>query len=547
MRMNSIFRAFPLVFIICFLITDVTAQYISGVTIPDNSVNLKSDSSDLSVKYANSITAKDLFNHLNILASDEFEGRETGTQGMELAADYIAMQFKSMGLPPVGSENGYFQDVYFNRTSWNENTLEINGNSYRHLWDYVGYATLNDDMPVFESDEVLYLGYGIDDPNYSDYKGKDVNGKVIMINKGEPFSADSISYVSGTRNSSDWSKSVWKKLETARAKGVNMVLIIEDNLKGFLNNNRRFLVSPSLRLGRGDEERDRFASHLYISTTMARDIIGEQDKKLKRWRKINTKKGKSKALGFKTKLNGTFKRNVELIEGYNVLGYIEGTDKKDELVVVSAHYDHLGKRAKDIYNGADDNGSGTSSVLEIAEALSLAKKAGKGPRRSVLCLLVTGEEKGLLGSEYYSENPIYPLDKTVVNVNVDMIGRTDKKYGTNANYIYVIGSDRLSTDLHYLNEKVNQDYSGLTLDYKYNSEKDPNRYYFRSDHYNFAKKGIPAIFFFSGVHEDYHRITDTVDKIMFDKTEKVSRHIFHLIWELANKDEAISLRDDLEK
>lgn len=545
--MNLIFRALSIICIIGFSGKETAAQYISGVTIPDSSVTLNADSSDLSVKYANTITARDLFNHLNILASDEFEGRETGTQGMELAADYIAMQFKSMGLPAVGSENGYFQDVFFNRTSWNENTLEINGNTYRHLWDYVGYATLNDDMPDFESDEVLYLGYGIDDPNYSDYKGKNVSGRVIMINKGEPYSADSISYVSGTRTPSDWSRSIWPKLETAKANGVRMVLIIEDNLKGFLSNNRRFLVSPSLRLGRGDEEKDRFASHLYISTKMARDIIGEQDNKLKKWRKINTKKGKSKSLGLQAKLNGSFKRNVDLVEGYNVLGYIEGTDKKDELVVVSAHYDHLGKRAKDIYNGADDNGSGTSSVLEIAEALSKAKNDGKGPRRSVLCLLVTGEEKGLLGSEYYSENPIYPLDKTMVNVNVDMIGRTDKKYNTNTNYIYVIGSDRLSTDLHYLNEQVNQDYSGLTLDYKYNSEKDPNRYYFRSDHYNFAKKGIPAIFFFSGVHEDYHRITDTVDKIMFDKTEKVSRHIFHLIWELANKDEAIRLRDDLEK
>lgn len=545
--MNLIFRALFIICIIGFSGKETAAQYISGVTIPDSSVTLNADSSDLSVKYANTITARDLFNHLNILASDEFEGRETGTQGMELAADYIAMQFKSMGLPAVGSENGYFQDVFFNRTSWNENTLEINGNTYRHLWDYVGYATLNDDMPDFESDEVLYLGYGIDDPNYSDYKGKNVSGRVIMINKGEPYSADSISYVSGTRTPSDWSRSIWPKLETAKANGVRMVLIIEDNLKGFLSNNRRFLVSPSLRLGRGDEEKDRFASHLYISTKMARDIIGEQDNKLKKWRKINTKKGKSKSLGLQAKLNGSFKRNVDLVEGYNVLGYIEGTDKKDELVVVSAHYDHLGKRAKDIYNGADDNGSGTSSVLEIAEALSKAKNDGKGPRRSVLCLLVTGEEKGLLGSEYYSENPIYPLDKTMVNVNVDMIGRTDKKYNTNTNYIYVIGSDRLSTDLHYLNEQVNQDYSGLTLDYKYNSEKDPNRYYFRSDHYNFAKKGIPAIFFFSGVHEDYHRITDTVDKIMFDKTEKVSRHIFHLIWELANKDEAIRLRDDLEK
>ena len=194
---------------------------------------------------------------------------------------------------------------------------------------------------------------------------------------------------------------------------------------------------------------------------------------------------------------------------------------------------------RDRYNGADDNGSGTSSVLEMAEAFSMAKELGAGPRRSVLCLMVTGEEKGLLGSEYYSENPIFPIASTVANVNIDMVGRVDEKYKDNPNYIYVIGSDRLSSDLHVINESVNQKYSQITLDYQYNDENDPNRYYFRSDHYNFARKGIPAIFFFNGTHEDYHRITDTVDKINFEKMEKVSRHFFHTAWELANRDERI--------
>ena len=208
-------------------------------------------------------------------------------------------------------------------------------------------------------------------------------------------------------------------------------------------------------------------------------------------------------------------------------------------MVISAHYDHLGKTGNDIYNGADDNGSGTTTVLEMAQAFALAKDMGVGPRRSVLCLLVTGEEKGLLGSEFYSENPLFSIENTVVNVNIDMVGRVDKKYENNPNYIYVIGSDRLSTDLHKINEDINQKYSHITMDYQYNSEKDPNRYYYRSDHYNFARKGIPAIFFFNGTHEDYHRITDTVDKINFDKMEKVGRHFFHTAWELANREERI--------
>lgn len=522
-------------------------QYISGVTYPDTGKPVERDTNDISVQYASTITPEELFSHLSILASDDFEGRETGTEGSEMAAEYIAMQFRGMGLPAVGDDDTYFQDVFFNRTSWKENTLSINGKSFRHLWDYVSFATMNDNMPEFTAEELVFMGYGIDDEKYSDYRGRDVRGKVVMINKGEPFNSDSISYITNTSEASDWSRNIWKKLMVAHAHGARMVLVIEDKLKAFLAENRRFLVSPSLQLGKGETGERRFANHMYISTTMAKEIISGQEKKIKRWRKKNTKKGKTGPVKLKAKLEGKFVRDVDLLSGYNVLGYIEGSDKKDELIVVSAHYDHLGKRGKDIYNGADDNGTGTSTVIEIAEALTEARRNGDGPRRSVLCLLVTGEEKGLLGSEYYAENPVFPLEQTVADVNVDMIGRTDEKYRDSSNYIYVIGSDRLSTELHYINENINQKYSGLTLDYKYNSEDDPNRYYYRSDHYNFAQKGIPAIFFFSGVHEDYHRTTDTVDKIMFDKTAKVGQHIFHLVWELANRDARISLRTDLKE
>jgi Zn-dependent M28 family amino/carboxypeptidase len=237
------------------------------------------------------------------------------------------------------------------------------------------------------------------------------------------------------------------------------------------------------------------------------------------------------------------KKNTRQLVGSNVLGFIEGSDPrlKDEVVVVSAHYDHLGKRGNSIYHGADDNGSGTSTVMEIAQAFALAKQQGQGPRRSVLCLLVSGEEKGLLGSEYYAEHPIFPLEKTVANVNVDMIGRTDKKHDDNPNYIYVIGSNRLSTELHEINEAANAKYANLELDYTFNAKNDPNRFYYRSDHYNFAKKGIPAIFYFSGTHKDYHQPSDTVDKIMFDKMEKIGHLIFYTSWELANRDERIKV------
>ncbi len=538
---------YKLILLVLVGITELSyGQYVSSVTIPDASTSVIKDSTDASYNIAESITSEDLYKHLSIIASDEYEGRETGTKGNEMAATYIANHFKTLGLPPIGAKGNYYQEVAFNRTQWKENSVAINNKDYRHLWDYLSFASMTEDMTFFP-EEVLFLGYGIDDPKYSDYKGKNVEGKVIMINNGEPYNQDSISYVTGAKTPSAWSENPNRKLELANAKGAKLVLIIENDIKKFLGENRKFLMSPGLELGDG-QSLNPYASHMYISTTMAKEIIGNNAKKIKKWRKKNTKKGKSKKVKLKPELKITLDRDIDVLSGYNVLGYLEGSDKKEELVVVSAHYDHLGKRGQDIFNGADDNGSGTSTVLELAQAMVKAKAEGNGPRRSILFLLVTGEEKGLLGSEYYSEFPLFPLENTVANVNIDMVGRSDKKYANDPNYIYVIGSDRLSTDLHKINEEQNQKYSQITLDYKYNDAKDPNRYYFRSDHYNFAKKGIPAIFFFSGVHEDYHRTSDTVEKIQFDKMEKVGKHFLHVIWELANREERIVvdglLKDD---
>ena len=228
------------------------------------------------------------------------------------------------------------------------------------------------------------------------------------------------------------------------------------------------------------------------------------------------------------------------IKGENVLGFIEGTDLKEELIIITAHYDHLGKHEEKVYNGADDDGSGTVATLEIAEAFMLAKKEGNGPRRSVLIMPVSGEEKGLLGSKYYTDHPIYPLENTVANLNIDMIGRIDD-WHENGDYVYLIGADMLSQELHDISEQINDQYVGLELDYTFNAEDDPNRYYYRSDHYNFAKNNIPVIFYFNGVHEDYHKVTDTVEKIDFNKTQTITRLVFLTAWELANRDERIQL------
>ncbi len=224
-----------------------------------------------------------------------------------------------------------------------------------------------------------------------------------------------------------------------------------------------------------------------------------------------------------------------LPDSENIWVFIEGSDKKDEVLVISSHYDHVGMKNGEIYNGADDNGSGTTALLEMARAFVQAKNEGQTPRRSILFLHVTAEEYGLHGSRYYTNNPIVPLENTIANINIDMIGRRGKGKETNDNYVYVIGSDRLSTDLHFLSESANK-VVGLELDYKYNDLNDPNRFYYRSDHYNFAKKGIPAIFYFDGVHDDYHKPSDTPDKIDFPLYTKRVKLAFATAWKLANAD-----------
>ena len=223
--------------------------------------------------------------------------------------------------------------------------------------------------------------------------------------------------------------------------------------------------------------------------------------------------------------------------GENVLGFIPGVT--DEIIVISAHYDHIGYDRGEICNGADDDGSGTSSLLSISKAFQKAFDEGIKPQRGILFLAVSGEEKGLFGSQFYTENPAFPLSKTIADLNIDMVGRQDTIQQDN-NYIYLIGSDRISKELHTINEQVNKKHVGFKLDYTYNAKDDPNNFYQRSDHYNFAKNNIPVIFYFGGLHEDYHQPTDDFEKIDFLKLERVSRFVFLTAWELAYRKKTLS-------
>ena len=493
--------------------------------------------------FAETINAKDLYGYELVLTSDSLEGRETGTVGNFKAAQFIASHFEKLGLPKVGKDNSYFQRIVYTNDGWNNIGISINDHSYRHQFNFYALPYLNPAIAdkKIEASEVVFMGYGIDDKRYSDYKKANVKGKVILINMGEPLKKDSISLISQSKTSSEW-VSIEKKLATAFEKGVKAVLFIDPKLADNIQANRR-MFSRNIT---GDVvlPDNKYANSVFISPDMAKEIIGKNTEGFAKAR-AKCDAGKPRSINLPCQLMIKMDKFFKQLIGNNVMGFIEGSDPvlKDEIIIVSAHYDHLGMRGDQIYHGADDDGSGTSGVLAIAQALSEAKKQGHGPRRSVLCMLVTGEEKGLLGSKYYVTYPVFPLDKTVADVNIDMIGRVDEKYekAGNPNYIYIIGADKLSQDLHEVNEKMNDTYSKLTLDYTYNDENDPNRYYYRSDHYNFAEKGIPAIFYFNGTHADYHRPTDTIDKINFEKMTKIVKLAFYTTCEIANRDERLRI------
>ena len=496
-------------------------------------------------QYATTITTADLSKHLNIIASDAYEGRETGEKGQKMAAEYIANQFKADGLTgPVKSGNPYYQTFNLEKTYWEPGYVTVDGKRYTFLTDFYVQGD-----PAFSNEtalETVFAGYGIEDSSYTDYTNLDVKGKAVLMYLGEPTSQGK-SLITQTNKPSAWSTDWKKKSNVAAQKGAVAVIIISsrmspDEFAQYVARIKAASEHASVKFPKEQAEAPEVPG-IFVGPEMGARLLNTTPRNLTLYHSQVSKAGKAIASSFKPIKNIQVKlaRKRELLPTENVLGLVEGTDKKDEIVVVTAHYDHVGIQNGKVYNGADDDGSGTVTVLELAQAFAQAKKEGHGPRRSMLFMTVTGEEKGLLGSEYYTENPLFPLENTVVNFNIDMIGRLDKDHANNPNYVYVIGSDKLSSELHAIGEAANKQYAQLDLDYRYNDPEDPNRFYYRSDHYNFAKNKIPVAFYFNGVHEDYHKDTDEVSKILFDKMEKIGRLVFYTAWEVANRDERIKV------
>lgn len=489
--------------------------------------------------FGETITADEMKYLIDTLASKTMAGRETGEEGQRLAADFIAQQFKNLGLPPVGDRRTHFQFIQLQNESWTDIGLKVGSQEFKNRDDFYVFPSENPDQPLLKFKEVVFVGYGIEDEKYNDYGKTDVKGKAVLFYDGEPLDTKGNSLISGNEFRSDWALNWRRKVQLAKQKGAVMVFIVDPNFEESLKANRRKLStwgwkpqSPGT-----DKAEKEMINNAFISQKVADAILGKKAGKAEEEFADLRNKEAFKPVKVKSDIEVRLDKEVKHLKGSNVIGFIEGTDEtlKKEYVFITAHYDHLGQVDDVIYHGADDNASGTAGVIEIARAFVEARKNGIGPKRSVVCMLVSGEEKGLLGSKFYVDFPIFPLEATVADINIDMIGRIDERHAGNPDYIYVIGSDRMSTDMHEINEYANRQYTQLELDYKYNDKSDPNRFYERSDHYNFAERGIPVIFYFNGTHADYHKPGDTPDKIDSAAAAKRAKLAFYTAWDIANR------------
>jgi hypothetical protein len=487
------------------------------------------------IKFANGITPSEMKEHLTILASDEFEGRETGQPGQKKAAQYLVDYYKTIGIQPCVN-GSYLQSFPLKKESY------VGSYVMNFIKDFYFWGP---EWSTLDFEDLVFAGYGIEDKAYSDYNHIDVTGKVVMCLLGEPVNSMGKSLITGTNVASDWTNDYRLKREMAVSKGAKALVFVNPSFDQYLQRVKYWLETPAMRLDNPKRPKsdELEIPTVFISTELANDILRSGKKKLdiRKIQRSMNRSGKSKTFALKVKpVSFHVELQQEFLTAENVLCFIEGSDPelRNEVVIISAHYDHIGIQQGEINNGADDDGSGTVSAMEIAEAFVDAKSAGFGTKRSILILNVSGEEKGLLGSEWYSDFPVFPLENTVCDLNIDMIGRIDKEH-VDGNYVYIIGSDKLSTDLHRISEANNSNFTKLVLDYTYNDPKDPNRFYYRSDHYNFAKHNIPVIFYFSGVHEDYHKPGDDTEKILFDKMAVIARLVFYTAWEVANRNEKL--------
>ncbi|MBI3653037.1 MAG: M28 family peptidase [Acidobacteria bacterium] len=480
-----------------------------------------------------SITVTDLKRHLSFLASDELGGRYTFSQGNRIAARYLATQLEAYGYHGAARDGSFLQKVplAYRGVDVTKSGLTLHTTPVKKEFKY------NDDFITEQladaevKGELVFVGYGkvSSAPQRDDYEGLNVKGKIVVALNGNP----------DFMNAAGDAAAATLEQTAAERGAVGLILISAPDVWFY---SRASSASEQLSLPPRANANGKILPTLQAGPNLIKAIAAALNRPAAALTHLDGKPVKAATLN----LIAEWKLSVKVKDAplaQNVVGVLAGTDAKlkDEYVVISAHYDHLETTGDgQVYNGADDDGSGTVSVLEIAQAFALER-----PKRSVLVIFHTGEELGLYGSEYNADyQPVVPLAKLVADLNIDMVGRSRPEGDTDArdkeltdkNSLYIIGSDKLSTEFHRLNEQTNAETQKLHFDYLYNDENHPQRFYYRSDHYNYAKHGIPIIFYFTGVHRDYHQPTDDVEKIDFEKMERIDRMIFAVGWRIANLD-----------
>ena len=489
--------------------------------------------------FEKTINAEGLHTDLAIIASDSLQGRDTGSEGMNMAADYLARRYATLGITPVGDNGTYFQNFDLSQSVVDHITYTVKGvdgseldKSTHSANSLANFSTLiGGNSPL--SGEMVFIGYGIDNSESGvNQFAEDVAGKWLLT-----FYDRSITNY-GTIQS-----------HIGEGKALGAILIMGTDVDSFTEQATRlqdeFGEGSGLELAYMQEDGGFESAINRINPELAAKVLGLES--VEALTELE-EQIKNAPVGFEpyaipVTLTHQPDAHKQTKRTKNVVAFVEGTDSllRDEVIVVSAHFDHVGIGAPDstgdtIYNGADDDGSGTVGIMHVAQALVSAKQAGAGLKRSVLFLHVTGEEKGLLGSRYYSDHPIFPIENTVANLNVDMIGRTDDAHPDDPNYIYVIGGKLISSGLNEALETANTQSVNIELSDRYNDLEDPNQFYRRSDHWNFGRLGVPFIFFFNGTHADYHRPSDEVDKIDFTALTKRTKLIFVTTALLGNSD-----------
>jgi hypothetical protein len=452
-------------------------------------------------RFAKTITPADLRKQLFIVAGRDMEGRETATEGQRKAAAYIESEFKRIGLQP-GANGGYQMNFKVYQDSLAHAALNVGDQVFTVNKDFS--VNPENSSATMRFSKALVFGPGASDS----MRRTNLTGKLVVLLSPDPASRNGLPM---------------NLYRMARDKGAAAVILINTLLtKNFAGRQ----TSQELHLFEETIPPQLF----FASEAVARAIMGAG---------YDTEKGNNQLMKPYTAdiLLDVQKQLATTLQSSNVVGVLEGSDLKDQYLFITAHYDHLGKRGDSmIYYGADDDGSGTVSVLELAEAFAEAKKKGQGPRRTIVFMTVSGEEKGLWGSEYYSDHSLFPLEHTTADLNIDMIGRADSSRQDTTNYVYVVGDDKLSSELRPISETANNKYTKLQLDYKFNDPNDKEQIYYRSDHYNFAKSGVPIIFYYDGMlGADYHKPTDTPEKINYDLLARRAQLVFYTAWEMANR------------